>query len=76
MATERNPFDQIPQEVANVVPMNPVPTGEEQEATFEVEPDGGVTVDFTSTIEMVAEAPVQEWYANLAETLDDETLGE
>jgi len=76
MATERNPFDQIPQEVANVVPMNPVPTGEEQEATFEVEPDGGVTVDFTNTIEMVAEAPVQEWYANLAETLDDETLGE
>ena len=76
MATERNPFDQIPHEVANVVPMNPVPTGEEQEATFEVEPDGGVTVDFTNTIEMVAEAPVQEWYANLAETLDDETLGE
>ena len=76
MATERNPFDQIPQEVANVVPMNPVPTEEEQEATFEVEPDGGVTVDFTSTVEMIAEAPVQEWYANLAETLDDETLGE
>jgi len=25
---------------------------------------------------MIAEAPVQEWYANLAETLDDETLGE
>ena len=76
MATERNPFDQIPQEVANVVPLNPVPTGEEQEATFEVEPDGGVTVDFTSTVEMVAEAPVQEWYANLAEMLDEETLGE
>ena len=77
MATERNPFDQIPQEIANVVPMNPVPAGEEQEATFEVEPDGGVTVDFTSTtVEMIAEAPVQEWYANLAETLDDETLGE
>ena len=77
MATERNPFDQIPQEIANVVPMNPVPAGEEQEATFEVEPDGGVTVDFTSTtVEMIAEAPVQEWYANLAETLDEETLGE
>ena len=77
MATERNPFDTIPQEVANVVPMNPVPMDNEQEATFEVEPDGGVTVDFTSTtVEMIAEAPVQEWYANLAETLDDETLGE
>ena len=77
MATERNPFDTIPQEVANVVPMNPVPMDNEQEATFEVEPDGGVTVDFTSTtVEMIAEAPVQEWYANLAETLDEETLGE
>ena len=76
MATERNPFDQIPQEIANVVPMNPVPAGEEQEATFELEPDGGVTVDFRSTIEMEAEAPIKEWYINLAEDLDDNVLEE
>ena len=69
MATERNPFDQIPQEIANVIPLNPVPVSEEQEATFEVEPDGGVTVDFTNTVEMEAEAPIKEWYANLADTL-------
>jgi len=76
MATERNPFEQIPQEITNVVPMNPVPVDEEREATFEVEPDGGVIVDFASTVVMEAEAPVKEWYVNLAETLDDETLGE
>ena len=76
MATERNPFEQIPQEITNVVPMNPVPVNEEQEATFEVEPDGGVTVDFASTVVMEAEAPIKEWYTNLAEVLNDEILGE
>ena len=74
MATERNPYDQIPQEVANVIPMEATPVSEEQEATFEVDPDGGVTVDFTKTVVMEAEAPVKEWYANLAEDLDEETL--
>ena len=76
MATERNPFEQIPEQPTNVVPMTPVPVEEEQEATFELEPDGGVTVDFTNTVVMEAEAPVKEWYANLAETLDEGTLGE
>jgi len=76
MATERNPFEQIPEQGTNVVPMTPVPVEEEQEATFELEPDGGVTVDFTNTVVMEAEAPVKEWYANLAETLDEGTLGE
>ena len=76
MATERNPFEQIPQEITNVVPMTPVPVSEEREATFEVEPDGGVTVDFASTVVMEAEAPIKEWYTNLAEVLDDEILGE
>ncbi len=76
MATERNPFEQIPEQPTNVVPMTPVPVEEEQEATFELEPDGGVTVDFTNTVVMEAEAPVKEWYSNLAETLDEGTLGE
>ena len=76
MATERNPYDQIPQEVANVIPMDAAPVSEEQEATFEVDPDGGVTVDFTKTVVMEAEAPVKEWYANLAEDLDDNVLEE
>ena len=76
MATERNPFDRIEKELANVVPMNPVSVDEEQEATFELEPDGGVTVDFTNTVVMEAEDPVKEWYANLAEDLDDNVLEE
>jgi len=76
MATERNPFEKIPQEISNVVPLNPVEVSEEQEATFEVEPDGGVIVDFTRTIEMEAEAPIKEWYGNLAEKIDDGQLNE
>jgi len=76
MATERNPFEQIPQQGTNVVPMNPVPVAEEQEATFELEPDGGVIVDFRNTVEMEAESTVKEWYANLADSLDDGELSE
>jgi len=74
MATERNPFDRIERELTNVVPMNPVALEEEQEATFEVEPDGGVIVDFSSTVEMEADEPIKEWYGNLAEKLDDDEL--
>jgi len=71
MATERNPFEQIPKEVSNVVPLTPVEVDEEQEATFELEPDGGVTVDFNRTVVMEADAPIKEWYENLAENMDD-----
>jgi len=76
MATERNPFEQIPEQPTNVVPMSPVPVAEEQEATFELEPDGGVIVDFRNTIEMEAEDTVKEWYTNLADSLDDGELNE
>ena len=45
MATERNPFNTIPEEISNVVQL---PTEQEEgEPTFELDPDGGVTVDFT-----------------------------
>ena len=47
MATERNPFDRIPEEVPNVVPMAPEKETE-LDATFEVADDGGVIVDFAS----------------------------
>ena len=76
MATERNPFDRIEKELANVVPLNPVSMDEEQEATFELEPDGGVIVDFSTTVEMEAEEPVKEWYGNLAEKLEDDELSQ
>ena len=75
MATERNPYDKIPEEVANVVPMQ---AKEEMEATFEVDPtDGGVIVDFSSEeVTMSASEEIAEWYGNLTETLDDEYLDE
>jgi hypothetical protein len=44
MATERNPFDRIPEEETNVVPLGP--EVEDIDATFEVAEDGGVIVDF------------------------------
>ena len=39
MAIEKNPFDKIPEEIQNVIP---IPKKvEDTNATFEVEPDGG-----------------------------------
>ena len=74
MATERNPFEQIPQEVSNVVPM---PPAEETDinATFQVEDDGGVIVDFANEdITMEPSQAIEEWYGDLSETLDEEKL--
>ena len=75
MATERNPFEQIPTGETNVVPMLPEPMP--NEPTFEVDPtDGGVMVDFgeESNIEMEASEEITEWYEDLSETLEDEDL--
>ena len=72
MATEKNPFDKIREEITNVVQM---PTPEqmlEGAPTFEMEEDGGVTVDFTGVVEMEAEESIQEWYGDLTDTLEDE----
>jgi len=45
MATERNPYEMMPSEEGNIIPM-PVPE-EDSAATFELDPeDGGITVDF------------------------------
>jgi hypothetical protein len=74
MATEKNPFEQIPQEISNVVPMAPV---EETniDATFQVEDDGGVTVDFaTEETLMKPSEEIAEWYGDLCETLEEEDL--
>jgi len=75
MATERNPFEQIPQEVSNVVPMA---SAEETDidATFQVEDDGGVIVDFAQQedVLMKPSEDIAEWYGNLCETLEEEDL--
>jgi len=75
MATERNPYEKIPEGETNVVPMIPEPMP--NEPTFEVDPaDGGVMVDFgeESSIEMEASEEITEWYEDLSETLEEEDL--
>ena len=77
MATERNPFEQIEKELTNVIQLPE--KQQEGDPSFELEPDGGITVDFSSeeqAVEMGASTEVGEWYGNLAEKLDDETLEE
>ena len=77
MATERNPYDKIPEEIGNVVPM--VSEDEEMNATFEVDPaDGGVIVDFSEeeNIQMSPSQEIEEWYDNLTDTLEQEDLDE
>ena len=73
MAVEQNPFEQINPMEDNVVPM---PTVDESKATFELDDDGGVLVDFTeeTTIEMGAEDSVGEWYRNMRDDLEEDEL--
>ena len=75
MATERNPFDKIEETISNVVQLPEQIEEITDSPTFEPDEDGGVTVDFTqTTIEMEPESETQEWYGNLADTLDEESL--
>jgi hypothetical protein len=73
MATERNPFDMIPETETNVIAMVPE---EQSNVSIEIDPtDGGVIVDFSSE-EAVMEPSeeISEWYGDLCEDLDEETL--
>ena len=74
MATERNPFDRIPEQETNVVPL--APETEDIDATFEVAEDGGVIVDFSENVEMMASEDIAEWYGNMAEDMDEDELEE
>ena len=75
MATERNPYDTMPQEVGNVVAM---PMEDEANATFELDPsDGGVIVDFSEeTVEMEASEDVAEWFGDMSELLEEDELND
>ena len=72
MATERNPFDRMPEEETNIIPLGP--EVEEIDATFEVAEDGGVIVDFSDNVEMKASEDIAEWYGNMAEDMDEDEL--
>jgi hypothetical protein len=73
MATERNPFDMIPDGETNIIAMVPE---EQSNVSIEIDPsDGGVIVDFSSeSVEMEASEEVSEWYGDLSEDLDEEDL--
>ena len=74
MATEKNPYEQIPQEVSNVVPMAPAEETD-MNATFQVEDDGGVTVNFEDEEAIMQPSEeIAEWYGDLSETLDEDEL--
>ena len=74
MATERNPFDRIPEQENSVVPL--MSEQEELDATFEVDEDGGVIVDFSENVEMKASEDIAEWYGNMAEDMDEDDLAD
>jgi len=75
MAIEQNPFEQINPMQDNVVPL---PMVDESKATFELDDDGGVLVDFAEeeTIEMGAEESVGEWFRNLRDDIDEDELSD
>ena len=75
MAIEQNPFEQINPMQDNVVPL---PMVDESKATFELDDDGGVLVDFTEeeTIEMGAEESIGEWFSNLRDDIDEDELSD
>jgi len=75
MAIEQNPFEQINPAQDNVVPL---PMVDESKATFELDDDGGVLVDFTEeeTIEMGAEESVGEWFRNLRDDIEEDELSD
>ena len=75
MATERNPYDTMAEEVGNVIAM---PMEEEANATFEVDPsDGGIIVDFSEEIiDMEASEDIAEWFGDMSELLEEDELND
>ena len=74
MATEKNPFEQMPQNAPNVVPMEAVKETENTETTFELSDDGGVIVNFDQSTEIETERSATQWYSNIADNLDNDSL--
>ena len=77
MATEKNPYEQMVEQVTNVIPMpQQEETTEGTAPTYQLEDDGGITVDFSEdqSVGMGASIEIEEWYGNLAENMDEEEL--
>ena len=73
MATERNPFDTISKQETNIIPLV---VEEDSGATFELDDDGGVTVDFSEVVEMKASEDIAEWYGNMVDDMDEDDLAD
>ena len=78
MAIEKNPFDKIEETISNVVKLPEQIKEAANSPSFEVDDDGGVTVEFGAEESMVEETPpgLDEWYDDLCEKLDDSELSE
>ena len=80
MATERNPFDPIPEMHVTKIEIETEQEDTDQEATIEYdESDGGVVVEFkNSPEEFLSEEQIEEtdeeFYRNLADDIDDDVL--
>ena len=71
MAVEKNPFDKK-EETTNVVSINAT-APEDENVSFEVDTDGGVTVNFGEE-NIQEEVTAKEYYTNLADDMDEEVL--
>ena len=82
MAVERNPFKETTSEQGNIIPIGGITVSETEGPTFEVDDDGGVTVNFEESEETIMEFDEgnfdgeENWYENIADKLDDELLEE
>ena len=71
MAVEKNPFEKK-EETTNVVSINAT-APEDENVSFEVDTDGGVTVNFGEE-NIQEEVTAKEYYTNLADDMDEEVL--
>jgi hypothetical protein len=84
MAIERNPFKEIIQsekeQGGNIIPIGGVTVSESEGPTFELDEDGGLTVNFEESSETIMEfdesnfTEEENWYENIADKLDDDLL--
>ena len=86
MAIERNPFKEIMQsekeQGGNIIPIGGVTVSETEGPTFELDEDGGLTVNFEESSETIMEfdesnfTEEENWYENIADKLDGDLLEE
>jgi|DEB0MinimDraft_3_1074331.scaffolds.fasta_scaffold01270_11 hypothetical protein len=74
MATERNPYDKIPSAEIIQIPEQGASIEIGESVSFDIEEDGGVVVSFENEFEYEEKPDIREWFENLAEDMDDQSL--